>query len=191
MPEPALDYAYDLWQLYKFNFKVSSARKTKLGDFRADSCGKLQVTVNHNLNPYQFLITYLHEVAHVITWLKHGRKAQPHGQEWKNNFTTLLQPVLKADCFPADVLPALKLYAANPAATLAKATLLSIALQKYNTNRGNVETTPLIKLKPGDVFKFQDCAYKHISRRRTRILCEHLETGRKYLIPQVAEVELA
>jgi hypothetical protein len=35
------------------------------GRFQVPTGQKIQtITINHDLNPYQFLITYIHEVAH-------------------------------------------------------------------------------------------------------------------------------
>ena len=189
VPVAALDYCYNLWQQHQFSFKVTTNRKTKLGDFRTDGKQLLQVTVNYNLHPCQFLITYLHEVAHVITWKQYGRKAQAHGQEWKRNFSQLLAPILNLNCFPEDVLQPLKAYATNPSATLSSAPSLCLALQKYSTGL-SPEATPLLQLKAGDTFTFQNIQYKHLGKRRTRILCEQLATGKKYLIPQIAAVEV-
>jgi hypothetical protein len=63
-------------------FKVTRARSTKLGDYRAPYQGQPhQITVNHDLNPFSFLITAVHEFAHLKTWIDHKGKVKPHGRE--------------------------------------------------------------------------------------------------------------
>ena len=49
--------------------KVVKKRKTKHGDFRKLASGKTQITINESENPFRFLITLLHEIAHHIACL--------------------------------------------------------------------------------------------------------------------------
>jgi Zn-dependent peptidase ImmA (M78 family) len=79
VPPAALDYCIALWEQYTFTFKLRKKRITKVGDF---SCRKNQVptiTVNQDSHPYLFVLTYVHEVAHLIVHRNHGWKAEAHG----------------------------------------------------------------------------------------------------------------
>ena len=88
-------YLENLIILNKVQFILSKPRKTKLGDYRAIPNESLFiVTVNNNLNPVQFLITVLHELAHHFTWMKHKSIAKPHGKEWKQEYQRVFIPVL-------------------------------------------------------------------------------------------------
>ena len=90
VPLEYVDLVTDLLLKYRVVFKIVKPRKTKLGDFRAGVKNeKHQITVNGDLNKYSFLITTLHEFAHLITYDEYGRNAAPHGKEWKDNFTQL------------------------------------------------------------------------------------------------------
>ena len=80
------------------SLKIVNQRETKHGDFRKMPDGTFQITVNNNLNQYQFLLTLVHEIAHHITHQKFGR-VQPHGKEWKKVFQHLMLPFLKPDIF--------------------------------------------------------------------------------------------
>jgi hypothetical protein len=53
-----------------------------------------RITVNVNLNPYNFLVTYLHEVAHLEVYRQYKRRQPPHGKAWKTHFRLLLIPVM-------------------------------------------------------------------------------------------------
>ena len=65
---------------FQCEFKVSRSRDTKYGDYRHPYQGKgHRISVNYNLNPYAFLVTTVHEFAHLLTWNEHQRKAKPHG----------------------------------------------------------------------------------------------------------------
>src|SRR5690554_6336368 len=64
-------------------FKITGSRKSKFGDYRPPFGGKgHRISVNHDLNPYAFLITTVHEFAHLHTWHEHKNKVQPHGPNW-------------------------------------------------------------------------------------------------------------
>ena len=68
--------------------------------FGRDRAGKKPLYIYNDLNQYAFLITYLHEVAHLITYQKHKNKVAPHGKEWKNDFKIVLLPILNPQVFP-------------------------------------------------------------------------------------------
>jgi len=89
---------------FNCEFKISRNRSTKHGDYRHPfkDAGH-RISVNYNLNPYAFLITTVHEFAHLLTWNEHKRKAKPHGQEWKNNFKKMMRPFFEQAIFPPDI----------------------------------------------------------------------------------------
>ena len=55
--------------------------------------GDYQITINNDLNKYRFLITLIHEMAHLVTF-KDMPRSKPHGKEWKINFQRLMLPFL-------------------------------------------------------------------------------------------------
>jgi len=104
VPENAAQYCFDLWLEDPFHFIISKTRASKLGDFRFRSDRKIQtITINYDLNPYQFLITYIHEVAHYRAFKKYGIGIKPHGTYWKNTFRALMIPLLSDLVFPRAV----------------------------------------------------------------------------------------
>lgn len=186
-PEAALDYCCDLWLLYRFNFKITRNRKTKLGDFRYDKSKNVyQVTVNQGLNPYAFLITYIHEVAHVDNYKQHGRKVNPHGPEWQCSFRKLAEPLLNTEVFPIEVLKAFEGYLQKPAASTGGYLPLSEALRQYDPE--SEENLLLAQLGDGSKFIFKDRTFVKEGTKRTRAICTDLGNGRKYLIPEAALV---
>src|SRR5690606_6767317 len=87
VPPDAVQYCWDLWQEDPFHFLLARSRSSKLGDFRYRMDREFQqITINHDLNRYQFLITYIHEVAHYRAFKTYGLKIRPHGLEWKRTF---------------------------------------------------------------------------------------------------------
>lgn len=188
VPSAALDYCVDLWQEAPFQLKLSRARSSKLGDYRFDSRNEThRVTVNQDLNPYQFLITYVHEVAHMRAH-QPKRRLKPHGQHWKHEFRRLLLPVMTDLVFPGDVLRPLAKHMKNPKASTAGDPVLLTAIAKYDVNPAGLR---LMDLMLDDEFLLRDRAFRLLEKKRTRALCLDLGNNKKYLIPMVAEVKRA
>jgi hypothetical protein len=108
LPESTADYCFNLWKQYQFNFKVTRPRHSKLGDYCFRRDRGHQITVNANLNPYSFLVTYIHEVAHLQTFKQYGNKPEPHGKEWKRYFRKTFQPLLIPEILPTALIIPLK-----------------------------------------------------------------------------------
>lgn len=190
VPHSSLEYCVGLWQKKKFNFTITRERKSKLGDFRWRRNQALQtITINGNLNPYQFLLTYIHEVAHLFTFIRFGLDIPPHGQEWKEEFRALMSPLLRKEVFPQDLLIPLSRHMKNPKATSAGDLFLTKELSKYNQNMSGIEKSFLSDLKPESIFELNGRRFKKKETRRTRVLCEEIPSGKRYLISQLAQVE--
>lgn len=185
VPPEARTYCHSLWFDNDFDFKVKGSRQTKLGDYRRAQRGRrAQVTVNENLPPESFLITYIHEVAHHVAYEKYGKRIQPHGSEWKNTFKELMSPILVPNIFSESVLTALKKHMSNPKASSASDPKLWQAL-----NPSTIASFTLNDVENGASFEFKSRTFRKITKRRTRVLCEDVRNGKKYLIPAIAEVE--
>ena len=87
IPEKAIPFIQFLIDTHNFTLKIVNQRQTKHGDFRKLPNGRFQITVNNNLNPYQFLLTLVHEIAHHVTHQKFGI-VQAHGKNGKLFFNT-------------------------------------------------------------------------------------------------------
>lgn len=169
-------------------FKVTKSRSSKLGDYRAPFRGSPhQITVNHDLNPYSFLITTIHEFAHLKTYQDFKNRVKPHGEEWKNNFKQLIQPFLKLNIFPTDIIIAISSYMNNPAASSCTDLNLYRILKKYDKTASDIihiedlEENSVFKLKNGRTFQ-------KLEKLRKRYKCIELDTNRTYLFHPIAEV---
>ena len=167
---------------------IKNSRRTKLGDYRKLNRFQHQITVNHDLNPYQFLITLLHEIAHFLTYKEYGRKVKPHGVEWKSVFGKLLQDYIKPDIFPEELIPDLLQYAQNPKASTAGDGVLYIRLAGYNKNK-HPNKKFVFELEKGMVFALDNGqVFKLLEKKRTRYKCKNVDNKKIYLIHQNAEV---
>jgi SprT protein len=193
---PQLAYAYckQLHQQYQFDFSLSRPRRTRLGDFTTKPGFTPRITVNVNLNPYNFLITYIHEVAHCAVYRQHKgffkKRLAPHGIEWKREFGRLLVPVMNDHIFPQDILQPLLRYAKNPKASTGADQMLYNAIKKYDDHSLHGNKTSLLHLTEGTNFVFQNRLFTRGSLRRTRVLCTDKASQRRYTIPAHALVEV-
>lgn len=173
---------------FQCEFKVSKGRNSKFGDYRPPFRGKgHRISVNYNLNPYAFLVTTVHEFAHLLTWNEHKQKAKPHGQEWKDNFKKMMRPFFNMHIFPPELNRAIISYLNNPAASSCSDLDLFRALKQYDirsTDTVTVELLPvnsLFQMKNGRVFR------KELQIRK-RYRCVEIKTGLVYLFNPLAEV---
>lgn len=186
LPSGSAEYCYGLWKKHGFEFKIKRSRKTKLGDYRYDSRTKKHIiSINNDLNPYSFLITYLHEIAHLLAFQKYGSRIQPHGTEWKNEFKKLTLPVLRPEIFPDNVIRAFSAYMINPKASSCSDPRLLKALKVHDPNPG----TFLSDLKRGELFDFQGRIFQVLDKKRTRYVCLEKKSQKKYLISGSATIQ--
>jgi len=186
IPEKAIPIVQYLIGQHHFTLKIVNQRQTKHGDFRKLPNGDFQITINNNLNPYQFLLTLIHEVAHYVTYQKFGR-VQPHGKHWKNIFQHLMLPFLQPEIYPKHILPLLAKYLKNPKASTDADVDLSLAFKIYSKETGK---SFIFEVPNGSLFQFKKAIYKRGNKRRTRIECLHTQNNRVYLFNQNVEVTI-
>lgn len=187
IPPSAVEYCFNLWRTSPFELKVSKGRQTKVGDFTSRrSKSHPRITLNNDLNPYLFLTTYVHEVAHLRVFLRFGNKGEPHGEEWKTTFTELLVPLLWENFFPDEILHELRRHMINPKASSFADTKLTEAFRLFDKNKTHAAV--LSQLPEGSIFQLQGKYFKKGKLRRTRVLCKELKSKRNYLVPADALV---
>lgn len=175
--------------IYQARLKITRRRSTKLGDYRPPHNGHPhRISVNHDLNPYAFLVTLVHEFAHLVTWNHHGGKAKSHGKEWKSFFRQMMQPFFEAGIFPEDIHAALDRYLENPAAASCTDLELLRTLKKYDPGHADGHIT-VEQLPEGALFILKGSrVFRKGPRLRKRYRCTELKTGRIYLFNPLAEV---
>lgn len=133
VPSAALETCIDWIVEHRIAVRITRSRTSKFGDYRPPSDGKgHRISINHDLNKYAFLITFTHEVAHLVSFRKFRHKADPHGAEWKAEFRRLLMPFIREGVFPRDLIEAIQHYISNPAATSCTDIGLVRALARYD-----------------------------------------------------------
>lgn len=173
---------------YRCQLTITRDRKTKAGDYRHPwgSSGH-RISVNGSLNQYAFLITFVHEMAHLVNWERHGRKVLPHGKEWKDAFKEEMAPFLVESVFPSDVLTQLRKHMRNPRSATVRDLDLMRVLRSYDERTDSVL---LEDVPEGTEFKLGDRSFVKGERMRKRYRCQQVGTGKTYLVSAIAEVQL-
>ena len=175
---------------YKVHLTIARQRKSILGDYRHRThLANHRISVNGNLNHYAFLITLLHELAHLLTYEEYANKVQAHGREWKNIYAKLLDQFLQHKVFPADIEKELKLSLKNPAASSCAEDDLLRVLRKYDARESEHHLVEELSL--GALFRTSDGRiFKKGEMLRKRFKCSEVKTGKLYLFSPVYEVEM-
>jgi hypothetical protein len=191
IPEKAAHLLLKYIEQHKLLIKIKNSRATKLGDYRPlrNSKWDHQITINHDLNPYAFLITMVHELAHMQVQIKYNFRQKPHGARWKVIYAKMLSEFLHSDIFPQDVLEALKIHLDNPTASSCTDHRLHAVLRKFDPT--DSLKVSLSTLEHGSRFRWHNGkVFIKSQRLRTRFRCEEVPGGRIYLFHPLAEVEL-
>jgi len=189
LPEGTYVHIADYLHRYKVHLTVSRERVSVLGDYRnASGDQHHRISVNGNLNKYAFLVTLLHELAHLLTFDRFGHSVAAHGKEWKSLFGGLLAQFLQHRIFPQDVHRALERSLHNPAASSCADDDLMRVLRKYDPPNGR--SSLVEELAEGDLFRTRDGRlFRRESLVRKRIRCVDVETKKVYLFSPIYEVE--
>lgn len=173
---------------YKVHLTITRERASVLGDYRHAIHGKNhRISVNGNLNPYAFLITLLHELAHLLTFDLYGNRVASHGREWKHQFALLLKYFLQSDIFPGDIRQTLEQSLHNPAASSCADDNLTRVLRRYDTRNNGLCLVE--EIEPGGLFLIKGARlFKRGEKIRKRYQCTEIQTGRIYLFSPVYEV---
>jgi hypothetical protein len=186
IPEEAVPIVAEWIFKFDFKLKIKKSRSTKFGDYRPPIKGNNhQITINHDMNRYAFLITLIHEVAHLHNFNKHKTSVKPHGEEWKNCYKLLMRDFLKTEIFPPDVIHALNKYMNNPAASSCSDLDLLRILKKYDDRQGSIL---LEDLPEGVIFVYNERQFVKGEKIRKRFKCPEHGTKKVYLFNPLTEV---
>ncbi len=189
LPEGSFEGVLHYLHLHKVHLTITRQRQTVLGDYRhAHGSHTHRISVNGNLNQYAFLITLLHELAHLFTYENFGNRVQAHGMEWKNEFSKILAQFLLKKVFPPDIEKALLGTLQNPAASSCGDEKLLRVLHKYDAKKEGVRLVE--QLPEGALFRINGGRiFKKGEKVRKRYKCQEIKTGKLYLFSPVYEVE--
>jgi predicted SprT family Zn-dependent metalloprotease len=189
VPHGSFELVMPIILQHKVHLIVARDRASKNGDFRNAYYDKNhRITVNGGLNQYAFLITLLHELAHLLAFEQYGFRIAPHGREWKKAFGELLQIFVNHHIFPADIQAELHKTLHNPAATTCGEVELQRVLMRYDAKKPGVCTVE--QLAPGTMFYYDGELYERQQVLRKRIRCLQVRTRLPYNFSPLCEVSI-
>jgi len=189
IPEGSATLVLAYLNRYKVHLTITRQRKTVLGDYRHATLFKHhRISINGNMNKYAFLITVIHELAHLITFMQYGNGVQSHGKEWKGAYRKILEDFIHLHIFPEDIVKTLKKSLHNlPASSCADEDLIRV-LKKYDENA--TELLMVEQIHEGQLFSLENGqVFKRGKKIRKRFECTELSTGKLYLFSPVYEVK--
>jgi SprT protein len=189
IPPSALPYCIQLWNQYPFELRLKKKRISKVGDFTCRHGRIPRITINQDSHPFLFLLTYVHEVAHLVVHQQQGWKVEAHGTTWKKTFQDLLSPVMNEEIFPKSLLTVLRRHMEDPMASSFSDSRLTAALRMYDERQKSV--TLLSEIPEGSIFGLHGRWFKKGQLRRTRVLCHELKSRRNYLVPADSPIDSA
>lgn len=188
IPKNAVTPIFEVIKKTNVYLKIVNERVSRHGDYKRFSNGQHQITINANLNPYKFLITLVHELAHLVAFSHYGQRIKPHGKEWKATFQKMMLPLLREEIFPKELLPLLFHHFENPTATTDTDQMLTYALKQFDPPN---DLDYVFQLPHGSYFElYNGRIFKRGNRRVKRYECVEVKTGRVYLFDPNAEVKL-
>jgi len=192
LPEASLEAACRMLREHPHHLEITPGRSSKYGDFSIDyPSGRPKITVNGTLNPYLFLITLMHELAHLLTWKDHGDRVKPHGAEWKQSFRTTLGPFLGSSVFPEDVERAVIRYLHNPAASTCSDTHLAAVLTRYDRNsHPDVKLISEIPIHTRFIYGRDSRVFVKGAQLRKRYQCRCERTQALYLFSPITKIRV-
>jgi hypothetical protein len=174
---------------YKVHLTVTRERKSILGDYRHATLYKThRISVNGNLNRYSFLITLIHELAHLATFQQYKNRVLAHGPEWKKIYATMIREFLLLDIFPADITETLKSSMINPPASSCADDELIRVLKKYDDKENGLVMVE--EVKEGSMFDIgKGKLFLKGKKLRKRYQCTEVKTGKVFLFSPIYEVK--
>ena len=167
-------------------FKLVPTRVSKLGDFRVKGQQK-SISINKQANSYRFMLTLMHEMAHLKTYNEFGFKVKPHGAEWKNNYRQMMQ-LFHIQALFQDTEALQQLFMEELRQPKACAGV-KIDREKILNSFDEGNDLPLLEeLAINSLFVFRGKQYRKIQNRRTRVLCLRLDSQKQYTINKASKV---
>ncbi|MEJ7766489.1 MAG: SprT-like domain-containing protein [Chitinophagaceae bacterium] len=188
LPPGSSPFIFDYLRQYKVHLTITKERKSVLGDYRHALGEKNhRISVNGNLNKFAFLITLVHELAHLVTFIQFNNGVLAHGKEWKSIYRQLLTQFLLHEIFPATIREALERSLHNlPASSCADENLMRI-LKKFNNKESGLLMVE--QIPEGAMFEIEGVKiFKKGKQLRKRYQCLEIKTGKLYLFSPIYEV---
>jgi SprT protein len=188
LPDGTFDEVVHYLDLYKVQLTISKNRKSILGNYKVThGVNNHRISVNGGLNKFSFLITLLHELAHMLTYDQFGVRVLPHGKEWKLIYGQVLHRFVQKNVFPDDIKIELNKSLHNPAASSCAEDELMRVLRNYDQRPDYIKL--IEEIPTGATFTIPGGRqFIKGERLRKRFKCTEIGTKKMYLFSPMFEV---
>jgi len=187
-PAASVEYCHQLWVKYRIQFTISRPRKSVYGNYVCRG-GVHSISVNGDLNPEAFLVTYLHEVAHLLVHVSNKKRVLPHGKEWQTHFREVMKPMLEANIFEEKTARKLWQHLQSAKATSCSDPELHKLLMKHEESPDS-EGVAVSELNPGQLFIYDARTFKVLRKLRTRTECIEINRSAVYRFSPLTRVRV-
>lgn len=182
-------YCMQIAGIRGINFKLTRERLSKHGDYRSHvHPWRHQISINITLPPFHFLVTLLHETAHLMVHEHYKDHGEPHGPRWSRAFSGIIVPYMQPGVLPQKLAHALHNHVANGYATTTGDPLLLAIFRELDGTALSVIT--LETIPTGSIFALKGQLFRKGEKLRTFFKCHSLTHGKDYRVRATAEVEL-
>jgi len=189
LPGETVDQVSSFLVKYAIQLKITRTRASKLGDYRSPGRnGKHCISINGNLGKHYFYLVFLHELAHLMVWNKYKNRVNPHGKQWKEEFSGLLRQALFLDMLPAELKMPVYEFSKKVKATFASDATLFKALKSLDTAQQDAITIEDIPEESYFVAS-NGRMFKKEGKLRKRYRCFCVNNNRRYLFHPMAVVQ--
>lgn len=190
IPSSIIDETNRLVKEHRLFIKLSKKRLSKLGDYRSPKNNDTHIiTINKDLHAYLFLITFLHEVAHMLVRIEYKSHTKAHGAHWKMAYSQLMQMTVEKNIFPEELSIVIQQQFKNPKASSFSSLPLVRALKPY-TNKEK-ESVCLEEIPLGSSFKLTSGKRFVVQQKlRRRFQCKSLDNNKQYSLHPLVDVIL-
>jgi hypothetical protein len=188
VPLKAAYYCTNKIMEHQLHLHIEEERSDRLGDFSPHKGNGNRISINYNLSPYDFLITFAHELAHFMAYQKYGINHRPHGKEWKQEFKNCLRPMVLERLFPNEITKVLNKHMQNPAYTHSGDLELAKVLAPYERNK---YIKLLDNIEEGTKFKTASKSRSTYIKGNIvgiYVLCKNASSGKESLFHRAAKV---
>lgn len=190
IPENTLPYIEKLISKHHLHIKITNPRLSRLGSFSGNRNNQPNtINISGSLNIYSFLITLIHEIAHMETYAIYKNRVQPHGNEWKRIYIAMMKPLIEGNVFPPKLTFILAQHFRNPKASSTSDINLAMELKKYDKNTEDDPVKILEEIETEGFFRWRDGrVFQKKEKLRKRYLCLDTISKKNYLFSPLAEV---
>lgn len=189
IPMDAVEHVSGLIRHHGIQLIITGRRASRLGDFRpASGKNPHRIKVNGTLNVYEFLLVFLHELAHLIVYEQYGRKVLPHGREWKTTYGALVRHAVGQKLFHPSISDLLMDYSYKVKASGVAGLEVAKVLRNFDRQENatwhfldEIDENTIFQTESGRLFRKEE-------KIKTRYRCLCLATRRRYLVHQSAKV---